>query len=244
LPDGRLVMLKIFTPYGYEDEWNGARLLQWYQGKGAVKVLALENGALLMEHLGGGDLMELCDRGRSDEAALIAASLVGQARTQDRPPPELKIIDQRFEFLFTFSKHDIPEGHREIYLKAVQLAKKMLAKPAPHVPLHGDLHFRNVLSDGKTWRLIDPKGLIGPPAYDLANLFINPWDRPDIVLAEHRPERLARLLGRHTGHEPADLISWAIAHAAIAATWNISNGGTGRHPLTALGHLFRAQTKL
>ena len=69
-------------------------------------------------------------------------------------------------------------------------------------------------------------------------------DRPDIVLAEHRPERLARLLGRHTGHEPADLISWAIAHAAIAATWNISNGGTGRHPLTALGHLFRAQTKL
>jgi len=70
----------------------------------------------------------------------------------------------------------------------------MLAGIVERVPLHGDLHFRNVLFDGAEWRLIDPKGVMGPPAYDLANLFINPWDRPEIVLAEGRVKSLAILL--------------------------------------------------
>jgi hypothetical protein len=43
---------------------------------------------------------------------------------------------------------------------------------------------------------------------------------------------------------PELLIGWAIAHAAIAAVWHRSAGGSGQHPLIALGLLFDAQTEL
>ncbi len=41
LPSGKAGALKLFTPHGLEDEWNGAQLLAWYGGRGAVDVLAL-----------------------------------------------------------------------------------------------------------------------------------------------------------------------------------------------------------
>ena len=85
---------------------------------------------------------------------------------------------------------------------------------------------------------------MGPPAYDLANLFINPWDRPKVVMADGRAAKLATVLSKETGILVSELVGWAIAHAAIAATWEISAGGSGRHPLQALDVLFGAQGQI
>ncbi|MFF1821309.1 aminoglycoside phosphotransferase family protein [Kribbella sp. NPDC058245] len=42
-----------------------------------------------------------------------------------------------------------------------------LVRKQPDVLIHGDLHHRNILSaDREPWLAIDPKGLIGDPAYD------------------------------------------------------------------------------
>ncbi|GAB3952019.1 aminoglycoside phosphotransferase family protein [Kribbella albertanoniae] len=42
-----------------------------------------------------------------------------------------------------------------------------LVREQPDVLIHGDLHHRNILSaDREPWLAIDPKGLIGDPAYD------------------------------------------------------------------------------
>ena len=243
LPSGEAGALKLFTPHGLEDEWDGARLLQWYAGKGAVDVNALGSGALLMKWLDGGSLMALCDNGQAEEAALIVARLADRVRAQVAPPPPLKRIEQRFEFLFTFDEANISAEFSSSFQQAKEVAMGMLAD-VQHVPLHGDLHFRNVLFDGQEWRLIDPKGLMGPPAYDLANLFINPWDRPAVVLAEGRAVALAGLLAEETGFPARELIGWAIAHAAIAAVWHISAGGSGRHSLRALDVLFDAQAQI
>lgn len=243
LPSGETGALKLFTPRGLEDEWDGARLLNWYAGNGAVDVVAIGNGALLMKWLGGESLMALCDTGRANEAALIIARLAAQVRAQKAIPPPLKTVEQRFEALFEFDEARIPIEFLAVFQQAKRVAASMLTD-VQHVPLHGDLHFRNVLSDGYGWLLIDPKGLMGPPAYDLANLFINPWDRPEIVLAPNRAISLARLLAKETGYPASDLIGWAIAHAAIAAVWHIPVGGSGRHPLKMLGVLFDARAKL
>ena len=120
----------------------------------------------------------------------------------------------------------------------------MLAESGAPVPLHEDLHFRNVLHHAGTWRLIDPKGLLGPAAYDLANLFITPWDRKEIVLAPGRAGRLATALAGQEGHPHATLVSWAIAHAALATCWSIANGASGRHPLRALPCLIKEKATL
>ena len=42
-----------------------------------------------------------------------------------------------------------------------------LVRKQPDVLIHGDLHHRNILSaDREPWLAVDPKGLIGDPAYD------------------------------------------------------------------------------
>lgn len=244
LVSGDLAALKLFTPLGIKDEWAGVLLLSWYGGKGAVEVLEAKDGALLMPWLTGGSLMMLCDDGRVEEAAMTIADLSVLVREQGAPAPQLPSIETRFDALFEFCETRIPNDNLVTFHLAKDVAASMLAQVEERVPLHGDLHFRNVLFDGAQWRLIDPKGLIGPPAYDLANLFINPWDRPNIVLADGRAERLAIMLANKTGYDASEYIGWAIAHAAIAAVWHISNGGTGRHPLYALDSLFKVKDKL
>ena len=46
-----------------------------------------------------------------------------------------------------------------------------------YVPMliHGDLHHYNILIVGKySWLAIDPKGVIGPAAYEVGPLLMNP----------------------------------------------------------------------
>ena len=55
-------------------------------------------------------------------------------------------------------------------------------------PLHGDLHHENIMHGPRGWLAIDPKGVLGDPAFDAANWFYNPLNRMDLCL---NPERIA-----------------------------------------------------
>ena len=244
LPSGEAGALKVFTPLGLKDEWDGALLMKWYAGNGAAEILALSEGALLMKWLDGGNLIPLCNDGQGEDAAVIIARLAANVRRQRLPAPRLKTIEQRFEFLLNFDVALISAEFRANFQMAINIAKRMLADVQQYVPLHADLHFENVLFDGTQWRLIDPKGLMGPPAYDLANLFINPWGRDDIVMAEGRAVALVKRLSVETGIPVAELIGWAVAHAALATAWRISVGHAGLHPLRALEALIKAHAKI
>lgn len=178
LPSGGFAALKIFTEHGLVDEWNGAHLLEWYAGNGAVDVLAIGDGALLMKWIDGGSLVGLCDDGQAEEAAIILARLAMRVKKQAALIPALKTIEQRFAFLFDWGEGGVPAEYLERFREAKSVAAHLLKIKQQYVPLHGDIHFENVLYDGEEWRLIDPKGLMGPPAYEFANMFMNPWSRP------------------------------------------------------------------
>lgn len=40
--------------------------------------------------------------------------------------------------------------------------------------LHVDLHHDNILQNGNEWLVIDPKGVVGEPAYEVAAFIHNP----------------------------------------------------------------------
>jgi len=55
----------------------------------------------------------------------------------------------------------------EVVVARASAAIDDLVRQQPDVLIHGDLHHRNILSaDREPWLAIDPKGLIGDPAYD------------------------------------------------------------------------------
>jgi streptomycin 6-kinase len=78
-------------------------------------------------------------------------------------------------------------------------------------------------SNGRDWRVIDPHGLIGDPAYDVANFFGNPLGRPDITCDADRTLAIARAAAPVIGCAPSKILQYACAHAALSACWSIDD---------------------
>ena len=87
--------------------------------------------------------------------------------------------------------------------------------------LHGDLHHDNILSaERQPWLAIDPKGIVGEPAYEVGALLRNPWS---VLLDMPQPGRiLARRvdqLAEELGFDRARIVGWGIAQAVLSAWW-------------------------
>ena len=87
------------------------------------------------------------------------------------------------------------------------------------------MHHDNILSNGEdSWLAIDPKGVIGDPAYEAARFQHNPIPRflslenPKTV-AERRSEILASILEV----DGARLLAWAFFDVMMAACWCIED---------------------
>jgi streptomycin 6-kinase len=93
--------------------------------------------------------------------------------------------------------------------------------------LHGDLHHHNVLSSGRGWLAIDPKGVIGPAGYEVGPFLVNPTPefarRPDLpTLMERRVE----ILAEHLGLEQRAVRGWGLVYAVLSAWWTIEDRGS------------------
>nr|WP_090196963.1 aminoglycoside phosphotransferase family protein [Yoonia tamlensis] len=122
--------------------------------------------------------------------------------------------------LFTYApKASWPEPTRNSIRTAQNLAKLLTDNQSDIKPLHGDLHHDNIRMSARGYLAFDAKGLIGDPAYDLANAFLNPMDAPDIVADLSRVQQMAAIFAAVTQMPAARLLDWAIAHCALTLAW-------------------------
>lgn len=217
--DGAPAMLKIAKEV---EERRGATLLGWWCGAGAVRVLAHEGDALLMERpLGGASLGEMSRFGRDDEASRTICDVAARLHApRVRPlPPTLVPLARWFAELE-------PAAARfgGVLRRSAATARDLLAAPRDVVVLHGDLHHGNVLDAGpRGWLAIDPKGLLGERGFDFASIFCN----PDLGVAT-APGRLARqadMVAAAAGLERSRLLRWVLAYAGLSAAWTLGDDG-------------------
>lgn len=109
--------------------------------------------------------------------------------------------------------------------KAREIRDKLLITAIPDVFLHGDLHHDNILQNGNDWVVIDPKGVIGEPAYEVAAFIRNPMpellnhaDVPNII--HNRVTRFAELLELPSQR----IIDWCFVQAVLAWAWALEDG--------------------
>jgi len=218
LKDGAPAMLKIA---GHEEERNGARLMAWYAGQGAARVLAIEHEALLLERLTGTrDLAAMARSGRDDEATrILCQAAAGLHAARDQPPPSTLVpLDVWFRAL-----EPAAAQHAGTFAKSAAAARNLLSTPRDIVVLHGDFHHDNVLDGGaRGWLAIDPKGVLGERGFEFANLFRNP--DAEIALSPGRMRRQARIVAEQANLEPARLMQWILAYAGLGAAWSIQSG--------------------
>lgn len=209
-----------------------AEALKIYDGHGSVRLhdADLAGGVLLLERIIPGTmLVDLPDDAIATE---IAADVMRQLW---RPPPAEHAFPtvQRWSRALDTLRDRFDGGTGPLPENMVTLAQSLFAElfasMAEPVVLHGDLHHANILAaERQPWLAIDPKGIVGEPAYEVGALLHNPLPQ---LLAQPDPRRtLMRrvdILSERLGFDPQRMIAWGVAQAVLAACWSAEEGEAG-----------------
>lgn len=221
---GRTAMLKLART---AEEAAGHRLMVWWAGQGAARVYAHDGPALLMERLDReGTLAAQALGGQdSDATRVLCRAAVAVHGAGQGPWPALPDLHRWFRALGEAA------GHGAEFAALWAVAQRCLAEQRDVRPLHGDLHHGNALhSAERGWVLIDPKGLIGDPAFEYANLLCNPTLAH--ALTPGRLEAQLAVIAQESGLDAARLARWAAAYAGLSAAWHLEDGQPHEAALT------------
>ncbi len=222
LAGGADAIVKQLKPKVLEDSLRGADFLTWRDGIGCVRLLAQSDDMLLMEHAGKTTLRDHLEVHGDEDATRIAAEVLREYhRPSDTPPPaSLQPLERYFSSLFSKAERDRKEGIPGPYAEAAELAEMLIANQQDIKPLHGDLHHENIVHGPRGWLIIDPAGLIGDAALDVANMFSNPLDRFDLTRSEERIAAMAEIFADTLGRNVRTILRYGFAYGCLSAAWH------------------------
>jgi len=205
--------------------------LRLFDGQGICRLLASDAalGILLLEQVRPGLMLSTL---KDDEAATSAAAAV--MRQLWRPVPSVYNFPtvqrwaeglQKLRRYFHGGSGPFPN---KLVEEAEDLFESLLVSMETPVLLHGDLHHYNILSSTRqSWLAIDPKGVVGEPAYEVGALLRNPfWLLESADLAAITARRIDQL-SAELHLDRVRIRDWALAQAVLSAWWALEDHGHG-----------------
>ena len=198
-----------------------AAALMAFSRFGVVEVLSANNGLLLLECAVPGVSLKSHFPENDDEAINITANVIKRLHQVPIPSPHpfphvkdwLAVLDSDLK---------IPA---QTLQKARELRDQLLKTAASDVLLHGDLHHDNILQNGNDWVVIDPKGVIGEPAYEVAAFIRNPM--PELLTHDNSPNIIHNRITQFSEllELPSQRIfDWCFVQAVLSWMWAIEDG--------------------
>jgi streptomycin 6-kinase len=225
--DGTPVVVKACLPDGESTQVEALRL---FAGRGMVLLLEYDEGdeVMLLERLRPGTLLSAVED--DEKATSIAASVMRQLWRpvlQEHPFPTVFDWGKGFVRLRQHYEGKCGPFPPALLEVAETLFAELSASMAEPVLLHGDLHHENILAaERKSWLAIDPKGLVGEPAYETGALLRN---QLSVVLKDPHPERvMARRvdqLAEELDLDRARVRGWGLAQAVLSVWWSMEDFG-------------------
>ena len=192
-----------------------------FSGFGVVEVLSANNGLLLLECAVPGVSLKSYFPEKDDEAINITANVI--KRLHKASIPHAHAFPHIKDWLEALDG-DLKIPARTLQ-KARHLSDQLLKTAKPDVLLHGDLHHDNILQNGEDWLVIDPKGVIGESAYEVAAFIRNPMpellthdDAPNII--HNRITRFAEFLELPSQR----ILDWCFVQSVLSWVWAIEDG--------------------
>jgi streptomycin 6-kinase len=221
LSDGRRVALKLSFPE--PESAHEAEALAHWAGQGAVRLFDAdrERNALLLERAEPGTpLWDVEDDG---EATLIAAAVARRlwARPVSDDHPFRVLADEAESWAAQFEADWKALGRpfeRRVVEAAATYARELSASQPRIVLCHQDLQGSNIVrAEREPWLAIDPKPIVGEPAFDVASLLRDRrWSiRADVI------ERRLDMLAAELDLEPGRMRGWGVVHALH---WGVGPG--------------------
>ncbi|MFZ0218179.1 MAG: aminoglycoside phosphotransferase family protein [Candidatus Dormiibacterota bacterium] len=209
---GRPALLKVTNE---PEELAGSRALEKWDGNGAVRVLARDGNAVVLERAGRPLRSLVSDDGAATRVlCAVARRLHGHTLWGLDEFPSLR---RWFSSLFrdTHPRFD----------RVRAIADRLLDRSTSPILLHGDLHHDNVLDGaGRGWLAIDPKGIVGAREFDYCNIFTN-WAPRQAV--EHFDSRLG-IVAATAAIDRCDLLRWVASWSALSGIWHLEDGDEAR----------------
>ena len=224
--DGTGVIVKIYSP---TDEFSrSTEALRLFDGHGMARLLddAVDDEVQLLECLVPGTPLSVVE---NDEEAIAHAATVMRQLWQPVPVvhPFPSIIDwgsglARLRRHYGGGCGPFPPALIE---EAERLFAELSASMNDLVLLHGDLHQDNILAAARApWLAIDPKGVIGEPAFEIAPLLHEP--QPQLLNAPQPARIIARRIDQLTEELHLDrwrVRGWGLVQTVLSAWWDVED---------------------
>jgi streptomycin 6-kinase len=213
-----------------DDTRNEIAALRLWDGAGVVRLLAADadRGALLLERLEPGSMLLELASADDDQATTIAADLLRQLWRPARPEDGLRSLAS---WCAAYDRNRAALGRGDggfpatLFDRADALRRELLAWMPIRYALHGDLHHYNILRAQRAgWLAIDPKGLVGDPAFDLCQFFNNPHPTPGPAVNRRRLDIFCAALDL----DRKRVKDWCLVHAVLNACWDYEDANDWR----------------
>jgi streptomycin 6-kinase len=220
--DGAPLVLKLLNPGS--DEYRSAGILAHWRGEGAARLVEADEGWVLIERaMPGDDLAGLVAAGQDDAATLALCEVMAKL---NRPPPRRHGLRKVADWGRGFRRNrraalalGVPAA---LIDRAEALFFELCRTQAAPIVLHGDLQHYNVLGDAlRGWLAIDPKGILGEPAYEPGAMLRNPLT--DYCQDRKVIDQRARLIASRLGYPYERLIGWCFSQWVLSVLWAIED---------------------
>jgi streptomycin 6-kinase len=221
--DGTPAILKVLSPIS--DETDAPRTLRHFAGRGAVRVLAEADRVVLLERaVPGSALTDVVAAGRDDEATAVIAVIAADLHHGEPPDGFVGVEQWADGFRRQRERGPHPLLPPAMLDRAETLYRDLAASQRRRFLLHGDLHHENILMGERGWLVIDPKGVIGEPAFEVVMSLGNPhltWPYP----ADRKVmARRVAIFAERLAVDRDRILNWAFAQMVLCACWHIEDG--------------------
>ena len=181
----------------------------------------LARSVMLMERIVPGT--QLRDVAMSDEAATrLAAETVA---TMWRPAPDPAGLHPLRRWMRALlDDPPVDRIDRDLLRHGQDVARALLANSSRDRLLHGDFQHHNLLQrESGAWAIIDPKGVVGNPGFEIAAWMYNPPgatardDYVDLV------RRRTAIFSEVWGIDRQELYAWAFAGSVLSVCWSLAD---------------------
>ncbi|MCL4541657.1 MAG: aminoglycoside phosphotransferase family protein [Chloroflexi bacterium] len=215
-------VVKIFFPT--EEFANERATLLHYHGEGAIQLVCSDADcqALLLERVIPGTSAVTVTEAQAVEAFLTVAPKLWHPPAGTYRYPTVGDWGTGLDQFLERAAHEPCNLPLPLIIAARDTFQQLIASTSQVVVLHGDLHHGNIArSQRDFWLAIDPKGVLGDPAYECGAFLRNPSRIsrvPDFKQRlAWRVEQLSTRL-----HLPQQRIwQWAFAQAVLSQWWEV-----------------------
>jgi streptomycin 6-kinase len=241
---GQPVILKIgYDPKSIENE---KQALIYFNGNGSIKLIdhAEKYHALLLQQAISGITLTSFYPHQIDLVIDCYTSTMKKLHSKHLPSkynyPHISEWLQAIDKLTP--NHHIPAS---LLTNVISLKNKLLKTIATEVFLHGDLHHDNILKHNNEWLAIDPKGVIGETAFEIAAfdfMYLN--ELANDINVNNTVETRINLLAKKADLDAQRIKDWILVRLVLMAAWNIEDNLNPDNAIKLAATLIQQQKRL